>query len=211
MMRAYAANPGAASNIYISGNDGAQHTASMLLDGEEGEAYLRTLCDRRALAKIATLWVNGADVEWTRLHDQRPARIALPLRQLLRRRCWFDGAASVPAAMATAASSTLLMDWVTATVAELLGLAVTEVSPNRELAALGAHSLTLVKLRDRIEQAFKHAIPMQELATLTTVDAITQHLASRGVTPSQPGEFDHLSGEALDALFRRLGGTGSVN
>ena len=62
-----------------------------LIDGEAGEAYVRTLLQGRDLEKLARLWVSGVDVDWSGLRrGARPARVALPTYPFMRERYWID-------------------------------------------------------------------------------------------------------------------------
>ncbi|XYH98675.1 SDR family NAD(P)-dependent oxidoreductase [Sorangium sp. So ce1128] len=61
----------------------------VLLDGGEGEEFLRTLVRNRRLAKLARLWVSGVEVDWRLVHPgPTPRRIPLPTYPFARDRFW---------------------------------------------------------------------------------------------------------------------------
>ena len=65
----------------------------LLLDGEEGRAYLATVLAARKYEKIAQLWRIGADIDWEAMHTsadaaQMPRRCHLPGYPFARIRHW---------------------------------------------------------------------------------------------------------------------------
>jgi acyl transferase domain-containing protein/SAM-dependent methyltransferase len=60
-----------------------------LLDGREGEAFIKVLCDDRKLVKLARLWVLGRDLDWAILHGADAVRrVSLPGYPFARERHW---------------------------------------------------------------------------------------------------------------------------
>nr|AGS77291.1 polyketide synthase [Myxococcus fulvus] len=89
--------------------------ADWLLEGHEGEQYMKALLSGGALEKVAKLWTMGVRLDWSRLHDQssrRPEIVSLPTYPFARERCWFRGSEGIGAAAAGmgAGSSLLQVD-----------------------------------------------------------------------------------------------------
>jgi len=86
------------------GNVRTQTTASgMLVEGEEGEAFLQNVFKKRRYGKIAQLWVSGVSIDWNLLYpDGTPQRISLPTYPFDRKRHWFPQK-SAPSRTQTAA------------------------------------------------------------------------------------------------------------
>ncbi|NVB40696.1 SDR family NAD(P)-dependent oxidoreductase [Pseudenhygromyxa sp. WMMC2535] len=73
------------------GRDGhKRELLERLLEGEEGAAFLDGLCRARKLTKLGLLWVEGAELDWSRLHDGPRQRLALPSAPFQGRRYWFQ-------------------------------------------------------------------------------------------------------------------------
>ena len=78
----------------FQGNTEAAKKSQMLpLEGEAGTAYLKVLLEKRQLASLAQLWVQGVDVEWHGLYPgldspAAPRRISLPDYPYARQRYW---------------------------------------------------------------------------------------------------------------------------
>lgn len=67
----------------------SKNKSSMVLEGEEGRAYLRGLIEKNKLGKLLQIWINGEDVEWRILYgDQAPRRMPLPTVPLDRKKHW---------------------------------------------------------------------------------------------------------------------------
>nr|WP_185929342.1 SDR family NAD(P)-dependent oxidoreductase [Paenibacillus sp. SDF0028] len=62
-----------------------------LMDGEEGMEFVNQLFRNRKLAKLASVWVTGVDLDWKLLYSgSYPRRISLPLYPFKRERYWLD-------------------------------------------------------------------------------------------------------------------------
>jgi acyl transferase domain-containing protein/acyl carrier protein len=67
----------------------SKNKSSMVLEGEEGRDYLRSLMERNKFGKLLQIWINGEDVDWRILYgDQLPRRVPLPTVPLDRKRHW---------------------------------------------------------------------------------------------------------------------------
>jgi len=63
--------------------------AEPLLDGREGDAFLKIIIQDQKLSKLAQLWVSGVDIDWTLLSPHhKPQRISLPTYPFARERYW---------------------------------------------------------------------------------------------------------------------------
>ncbi len=61
----------------------------LLLDGEEGRAFVEAVVRRKNLSKLARLWVEGMDIEWQALYgDARPRVTRLPPYPFEKKRYW---------------------------------------------------------------------------------------------------------------------------
>ena len=84
--------------LYV-GSRQAQLRAQLLIDGEEGEEFIKRLIDGRKLTKLAQLWVMGLEIEWNLLHAaahpaRKPKRISIPPYPFARERYWIPQEAS---------------------------------------------------------------------------------------------------------------------
>jgi len=88
--------------LYYGLSTTSQKTAEMLLDGREGEAFVKIVMEEQKLGKLAQLWVSGVDIDWTGLNrDRNGKRISLPTYPFLRERYWIaiqpvDSAEEIP-------------------------------------------------------------------------------------------------------------------
>jgi polyketide synthase PksN len=83
--------------FHATANDRA-YDAGQLIQGEAGVAFLRDLLAGGDLAKAATLWTMGADIDWTQAHaGTRPRRVSLPAYPFARERYWIQAAAPADA------------------------------------------------------------------------------------------------------------------
>jgi len=63
--------------------------AGLLIEGEEGEAFLRIIINHKKLTKLAKLWVSGTEIDWQLLYGkQKPQRISLPTYPFAKERYW---------------------------------------------------------------------------------------------------------------------------
>ncbi|MGE0418218.1 MAG: L-histidine N(alpha)-methyltransferase, partial [Acetobacteraceae bacterium] len=88
----------------------ATGTSRLLAETPEGEALLQGLLARRDFDRLARLWVEGADIDWTRLPVDPAARlVVLPTYPFRRERYWLPvpdaGAGSIEPAVPTTAST----------------------------------------------------------------------------------------------------------
>ncbi len=63
--------------------------SGLLLEGREGEEFIRIILQEKKLGKLAQLWVQGAEIAWEILYpDHTPRRISLPTYPFAKERYW---------------------------------------------------------------------------------------------------------------------------
>ncbi|EDN72557.1 Putative polyketide synthase [Beggiatoa sp. SS] len=63
--------------------------SELLIEGEEGRDFVKSIIKNRKLTKLAQLWVSGVDIDWQLLYpNQKPQRISLPTYPFARERYW---------------------------------------------------------------------------------------------------------------------------
>lgn len=67
-----------------------QPHGGLLIDGEEGQAYIQMLIQNKRFTKLSQLWVSGVEVDWKRLYATVPMRLSLPTYPFSRKRHWFS-------------------------------------------------------------------------------------------------------------------------
>ncbi len=68
-----------------------QDGANVFEAGEDADSLLHTWIRKRKWTKIATLWVNGLNIDWNMLYGTtKPRRISLPTYPFARERYWID-------------------------------------------------------------------------------------------------------------------------
>lgn len=66
-----------------------QQGRGLLIDGEEGRAFLELIVRQSKQAKLAQLWVIGENIDWSLLYEgERGSRISLPVYPFARERYW---------------------------------------------------------------------------------------------------------------------------
>ncbi len=63
--------------------------ASLLIEGEEGDEYIKMIISNNKMEKLAQLWTIGINVNWNLLYqDHQPRRIPLPSYPFMKTRHW---------------------------------------------------------------------------------------------------------------------------
>jgi len=66
-----------------------QTQSELLIEGEEGQDFVKSIIKRRKLSKLAQLWVAGIDIDWQLLYsNHKPQRLSLPTYPFARERYW---------------------------------------------------------------------------------------------------------------------------
>ena len=185
---------------------------------------------------LAELYISGAPIDWTGYHQGRPRQIvSAPSYPFQRQTYWFQempitspGETAQHAAPArdTLTPSTSHQDApppginrLRTLVAELLQADPDRLDPERSLVELGADSLIMQQLIQRIESQFGITLSIRQLFTeLATLTALEGHLDAAGIdltltttapdTPPRsnaagmPNESQAPAGTAVEALLR---------
>ncbi|MGY0408613.1 MAG: beta-ketoacyl synthase N-terminal-like domain-containing protein, partial [Polaribacter sp.] len=79
---------GNAKNIFV-GNVKKEKN-DFLLEGEAGEAYIKTAILKKQVKALAQLWVKGVEMDWNLLYEQNnhPNKISLPTYPFAKERYW---------------------------------------------------------------------------------------------------------------------------
>ncbi|KEO76200.1 MULTISPECIES: type I polyketide synthase [Paenibacillus] len=76
-------------NVHTGNVKLSNSSLQVLIEGEEGAAFMNLLLSKKKLEKLAQLWVKGLDIEWTLLHSHtRPQRVSLPTYPFEKQRYW---------------------------------------------------------------------------------------------------------------------------
>ncbi|MBF0395140.1 MAG: SDR family NAD(P)-dependent oxidoreductase [Desulfobacterales bacterium] len=70
------------------GNAKKQINHELLVEGEEGEAFLKIIFNKKNLKKIAQLWVSGIDIDWNLLYKEKIKPLSLPTYPFEKERYW---------------------------------------------------------------------------------------------------------------------------
>ncbi|MCP4701434.1 MAG: SDR family NAD(P)-dependent oxidoreductase, partial [Gammaproteobacteria bacterium] len=80
---------GSIKNLYHGSVKQDKGRAQLLVDGEEGQAFIDLIIKQRKLDKLAGLWVTGLEFDWALLVPQQtPKRISLPVYPFAKTRHW---------------------------------------------------------------------------------------------------------------------------
>nr|AAY89053.1 polyketide synthase [Sorangium cellulosum] len=194
------------------GDVGTTPAASrLLLDGREGEAYLRIVIEERKLRKLAQLWVSGVDVDWPLLYPEgTPPLMYLPAYPFEQRACWIgqgeapfwsqpsqqtrrgngeaeEHAEPPPRLNGTnGAHADRLVEDLGALVAQSLKLPPYALSPDRELSLYGVDSITGAMLAGRVKSVFGVDVPVPASGGASTLRQWAEQLRQRGGKRSLP-------------------------
>ena len=65
--------------------------SDFLLEGDAGEAYIKTAISKKQIKALAQLWVKGVNIDWNLLYsDHKPDKVSLPVYPFARERHWFN-------------------------------------------------------------------------------------------------------------------------
>ncbi|MBG0567756.1 SDR family NAD(P)-dependent oxidoreductase, partial [Actinoplanes aureus] len=156
-----------------------------LLDGPEGERFVRDLVAAGRLPKLADLWVAGAGIDWRQLYgSEPPTRMSLPTYPFERRRCWV-GARSEPEIVEddTADPVERVLAYLTGVFATALGWRPEELDPDAGFDEYGLDSLTARELTARLRNRFPDLSATAMFAE-HSLRGLARHLADQ--YPSEP-------------------------
>jgi 3-oxoacyl-(acyl-carrier-protein) synthase/acyl carrier protein len=76
-------------NCYRGNVKTSKVQAQLLIEGEEGRDFIKSIIKNKKLTKLAQMWVFGIDIDWHLLYpDQKPRRISLPTYPFAKERYW---------------------------------------------------------------------------------------------------------------------------
>jgi len=81
-LESYSAGSGVLKSapVYIGNVKKQDQNTALLLDGKEGEEFVKIIIRNRNIDKLARLWVNGAEIDWNLLYSEgKPRRVSLPV------------------------------------------------------------------------------------------------------------------------------------
>jgi acyl transferase domain-containing protein/SAM-dependent methyltransferase len=82
---------GQPADFYLGNIKTSKAKSDLLIEGKEGEEFVKTIIHDFRLNKLAQLWVSGIDIDWKLLHSSKntqPKRISLPTYPFARQRYW---------------------------------------------------------------------------------------------------------------------------
>ncbi|MGA1823079.1 MAG: thioester reductase domain-containing protein [bacterium] len=88
-LRNYVQGESASENIYRGNIRNDNATTALLIEGKEGEEFIKIIMGERKLAKLGQLWVLGIEMDWKALYpDHTPNLISLPTYPFAKERYW---------------------------------------------------------------------------------------------------------------------------
>jgi polyketide synthase PksN len=102
-LQAYVAGQSSIEDGYQGKVKRGREALSALISTADLQPMVETWIAARKYSKLAGLWVNGLEVDWSKLHGPKPRRVSLPVYPFARERYWID----VPAPAQIAAPSAL--------------------------------------------------------------------------------------------------------
>lgn len=90
-LRAYCSGADPLEWVYRGTAQRDRSDYASVLDGEEGESFLKSVTLNRKSRKIAALWAQGCDIPWPLLYNHRARkRVSLPTYPFQKTRFWFQ-------------------------------------------------------------------------------------------------------------------------
>ncbi|RKZ77626.1 MAG: hypothetical protein DRR19_27640, partial [Candidatus Parabeggiatoa sp. nov. 1] len=188
-----------------------QNTQSrLLIEGEEGIDFVKSLIKNRKLAQLARLWVSGIDIDWHLIYSaNKPQRIPLPTYPFARERYWIPvskpsqpnplqhiqnqssapsdlKALSADKRLAQAAPNqrhALILTKVRAMLFTVTGFS--HIDNDENLIESGIDSISGVELRERLEKAYGVTLSNTFLRDHPTLHKMTGFLVQQ--LPSNAG------------------------
>ncbi|WP_434101681.1 SDR family NAD(P)-dependent oxidoreductase [Methylocaldum gracile] len=166
-------------------------------DNEMAQAIDKWIEEGR-LSKLAQLWVDGVDINWSLLYGSKKLRkVNLPTYPFEKRRCWLEPEAIAlkPGSQSSAErevrdapdrSPLAIEKGVITIVAALLGLAPEELDPDRVLDEYGFDSFLFMRLVQQLSVDVNPALSPEQLRNCRTVQQIIDALPKPGGEGSLP-------------------------
>src|SRR5262249_52752459 len=78
-------------DVFYGNIQKTEFSANSLIEGRAGKAFLQELLSNRDLAKIAQLWILGAEIDWSLMRRPTvPTRVSLPTYPFAKERLWIN-------------------------------------------------------------------------------------------------------------------------
>lgn len=178
-------------NIFNGIADGSK--TDLLLDGREGEEYLKIIVSDYRYNKLARLWTNGADIDWKILHSaHKYNKISLPTYPFAEKNLWLDifdenfDTDTLKQAEAYTSPTSLSLDketdepavftTITDIVIRLLKLDIDDITGHESFHELGMDSIQANKITDEINKAFDINLAPTALFNYSSVSKLSEHL-----------------------------------
>jgi 3-oxoacyl-(acyl-carrier-protein) synthase/thioesterase domain-containing protein/aryl carrier-like protein len=159
---------------------GETDAADLLLDGPEGEAFLRVALANRRLDKLARVWVRGVEADGSALHPGRPRLVDLPPYPFTPTVCWLrepPPPAQTPPSLA-ATSHASVQATIRDLLADLLRCDPAALDPHRDLHDLGLTSMLATSLVLGLRDRLRVDLPLAALRDAPTIEALARRLAT---------------------------------
>jgi acyl transferase domain-containing protein len=86
-----ASNAHQLEDVFYGNIKKTEYSANSLIEGRAGKAFLQELLSNRDLAKIAQLWILGAEIDWSLMRRTTvPRRVSLPTYPFAKERLWIN-------------------------------------------------------------------------------------------------------------------------
>jgi polyketide synthase PksN len=86
-----ASNAHQLEDVFYGNIKKTEYSANSLIEGRAGKAFLQELLSNRDLAKIARLWILGAEIDWSLMRRTTvPRRVSLPTYPFAKERLWIN-------------------------------------------------------------------------------------------------------------------------
>ncbi len=161
-----------------------QGAASLLLEGREGQEFVRIALADKRLAKLAQLWAHGVELDWRLLYgDALPRCVELPTYPFEARRCWLGMGESLapqppslPAAVRVKPTITSMKEKLREIVAAALLTEVGDIQIDSEFSEYGIDSILTVDIITRINAAFGVELKPSHIYSYPSVSRLAGYL-----------------------------------
>jgi acyl transferase domain-containing protein len=199
-----------------------------LFSGAIGESMKQMLVREHNLEKLATLWVQGNNLDWESLHaGEKVGKMSLPTYPFAKERYWVptlreeQGKARQSAEMKPEYSidtkdstkrpiQDQIQEFITQYLSQELHLPEDQMKFDKDIQDYGANSVTAMKLARRLEERFEFEITGREMMEYRTIRTLSDYLgwksrdfdAPNKVTDTADGTSDDNHGMTPLEKFR---------
>ncbi len=198
-------------SIFLGNAGEKTDNAGTLIQGKEGEEFVKTVLKERNLKKLARLWVSGVEVQWEALYSPPlPKRISLPAYPFIGKRYWIPGelggaalfkksrgtekpsgsldANTNPAPVYVSEDSlpeSDLAGFIRRAVASILKLDETEIDVETDLSVYGFSSLAYFRLSNSLHNRYRQIKSLSKLSRHTTIKNLTRYVLEKIVSDEE--------------------------